>query len=498
MTELTEIKLELRDISKSFVGVRALDHVSFLLRRGTTHVLCGENGAGKSTLMKIINGLYKPDGGQVFIDGQEVSIHNPFDARSHGIAMIYQELSYVPDLTLAENIFLGRWPTNRFGIIDWKQVNDQTAQLLKREGLSYSPDVKLRSLSVSDIQMIEILKAVSYGAEIIIMDEPTSAITNKEVDRLFEKIRVLNANGVSVIYISHKLDEIFCIADDVTILRDGQLIETRKCAEFDENTIVELMVGRTIENQYCKENIEIGDDLLCVEHLSSDMMFDDISFNVRKGEIVGFAGLMGAGRTEVMRAIFGLDKYDSGNILMGNDCIRSLRDAIGHGMIMLSEDRRRYGIVPMMSVSGNVALASLDKFITRGRWKRREEQTEVQAMCTKMRVKTPSLDTKVMSLSGGNQQKVILAKWMVRDPSVLILDEPTRGIDVGSKNEIYHLMMQLAQSGKGIVMVSSELPELVGMCDRVYIMHEGRITGMLNRNEISQDAIMKHAIKAAG
>lgn len=498
MAENTAIKLELKHISKSFPGVKALNDVSFQLRRGTTHVLCGENGAGKSTLMKIINGIYKEDEGDIFVDGQKVKIRDPLHARNLGIAMIYQELSFVPDLTLEENICLGHWPMKGKGAIDWKAVRKKTMELLEQEGLPYAPDTKLRSLNVSDIQMIEILKAVSFNADIIIMDEPTSAITSKEVERLFEKIEQLKQRGASIVYISHKMDEIFQIADDITILRDGNVIETHEAGDIDEKTVIELMVGRKIENQYPKEEVEISDEMLRVEGLTSEGTFHDIDFHVKRGEIVGFAGLMGAGRTEVMRSLFGLDRYDRGTIsVKGKEVrIKSVQDAIQNGIAMLSEDRRRYGIVPLLSVEENIALAALDKFIRKGRWYKKEEFDAVRSMCEKMRVKTPTLETKVFSLSGGNQQKVILAKWMVREPDILILDEPTRGIDVGAKSEIYQLMMELVKQGKSIIVVSSELPELIGMCDRVYVMHEGYMTGMLEKNELSQEAVMQLAVKS--
>lgn len=492
------MKLELRHVSKRFPGVLALDDVSFSLKKGTTHVLCGENGAGKSTLMKIINGLYRPDEGEIYIDGKRVDIHTPLEARQAGIAMIYQELSYVPDLTLEENICLGYWPMKNRTFIDWKQIRKNTLHLLEQEELPYSPETKLRSLSVSDIQMIEILKAVNHNAEIIIMDEPTSAITNKEVERLFRKIEELKARGVSIIYISHKLEEIFQIADEITILRDGKMIATYPVEELDEKTVIELMVGRKIENQYAKETVEIGQETLRVEHLSSKGMFHDINFNVRQGEIVGFAGVMGAGRTEVMRALFGMDTYDSGKIIVRGKPvrIRKVRDAVNEGIVMLTEDRRRYGIIPVLSVAENTAIAALDKFIYRGRWHKSEEEKAVKEMCSRMRVKTPSMDTQIYTLSGGNQQKIVLAKWMVREPEILILDEPTRGIDVGAKSEIYQLITELVKQGKSIIMISSELPELLGMCDRIYVMHEKRITGMLDRDSFSQEAVMELAVKS--
>lgn len=490
-----KIKLELKNISKSFEGVHALDDVSLAVREGTTHVLCGENGAGKSTLMKIINGLYKRDAGKMLIDGREVNVRSPFEARRLGIAMIHQELSYVPDLTVAENLFLGNWPCGKLGAVSWREMREEAIALLRQEGLDYDPDQKLRSMSTSDIQMIEILKAVSNNAQILIMDEPTSAITDDEVERLFAKIRILNDSGVCVIYISHRLDEVFQIADEISILRDGKLIETRPAAEWDKQSIVEAMVGRKIENQYPKAAVPLGEKLLEVRKLCSARLFKDISFEVAAGEIVGFAGLMGSGRTEVMRAVFGLDGYDSGEVIFRGRPLRGIRQSIESGLIMLSEDRRREGIIPTMSVAHNTAVSSLDKFFRHGRWQRETEREACAQMCTRMRVKTASMETLISTLSGGNQQKVLLARWMVREPALLILDEPTRGIDVGAKNEVYQLMVQLAREGKGIVMVSSELPELVGMCDRVYVMHEGLIKGIVTRQEgITQDSIMKLAI----
>ena len=487
--------LELQHISKSFPGVKALDDVNFRLKKGTVHVLCGENGAGKSTLMKIIDGIYQADEGNIFINGEKVTIKDPIHAKANGIAMIFQELSYVPDLTLEENLCLGNWP-KKGGRIDWKAIRQKTVSLLSQEGLHYAPDTRLRSLSVSDIQMIEILKAVSYDAKIIIMDEPTSAITNKEVEILFEKIAQLKARGCSIIYISHKMDEIFRIADEITVFRDGKSIITKDAKDLTIDQVVEYMVGRKIENQYPKEYTEIGDTILEVSGLSQPGIFEDVSFHVNAGEIVGFAGLMGAGRTEIMRAIFGLDPYSAGTIkIEGKEVqIRNVRQAIKNGLAMLTEDRRRTGIVPILSVKYNATMASMDQIIYKGRLHTDVETRIAQESCGSMNVKTPSLDTRIANLSGGNQQKVILAKWLLCDPKILIADEPTRGIDVGAKREIYELMNKFAAKGKGIIMISSELPELIGICDRIYVISEGRIAGMLTRPEFSQESIMQYAV----
>ena len=490
--------LELKNISKSFPGVKALDNVNFSLKKRTVHVLCGENGAGKSTLMKIIDGIYQADDGELFLNGTKTVIKNPLQAKENGISMIFQELSYVPDMTLEENLFLGNWP-KKGASIDWKSVRQKTLTLLKQEGLPYSPDIKLRSLSVSDIQMIEILKAIGNDSQIIIMDEPTSAITNKEVEILFKKIQDLKSRGTSIIYISHKMDEIFRIADEITVFRDGKSIVTKSVTDWTMDQVVECMVGRKIENQYPKQEISIGEELMRVEGLSQPEIFQDVSFHINSGEIVGFAGLMGAGRTEIMRAVFGLDPYSSGTIKIKNKevTIKTVKQSIKHGVAMLTEDRRRTGIIPILSVKYNTTLASMDKIIYKGRLHRDVEEKISTDACKSMNVKTPDLNTTIANLSGGNQQKVILAKWLLCDPDILIVDEPTRGIDVGAKREIYELMSTFAAKGKGIIMISSELPELIGICDRIYVVNEGRIAGMLSRSEFSQESIMQLAVSNA-
>lgn len=486
-----QIKLRVSNIEKSFPGVKALDKVNFVVRKGTVHVLCGENGAGKSTLMKIINGIYKPDAGKIMIDDQEVEIKNPIQARQLGISMIFQELNYIPDMTIEESLFVGNWPKDRFGKVDWKEIRKRTKDLIQRENLGYRPETKLKDLSVSDVQILEILKAVSYKSEIIIMDEPTSAITHKEVEVLFDKINDLTSRGVSIIYISHKMEEIFRIADDITVFRDGTVVDSRPKDKYDMETVIAQMVGRKLENNYPKESIELGETFLEVKNLKSKA-FDDVNFHVKEGEIIGFAGLMGAGRTEIMRCLFGLDEYNSGEIaIKGKKVdIRNVKDSIEKKMVMLSEDRRRFGIVPIRSVKENVSLANLKKFIFGGRLHADQENKTVNEYCNVMNVKTPTLDTSIDSLSGGNQQKVVLAKWMLTDPDILILDEATRGIDVGAKFEIYKLMTELVKQKKAMIMVSSELPELIGMCDRIYVMSRGKLTGELKREDFTQEKIM--------
>lgn len=495
MTE--DIKLRVSGIEKSFPGVKALDHIEFSVRKGTVHALCGENGAGKSTLMKIINGQYKPDAGQIFIDEKPVTIKDPIQAASYGIAMIPQELNYVPELTVEENLFLGRLPVGKFGKVDWQKVHNDAVDFIKKEKLPYGPKQKLKTLTVSDIQMLEIIKAVNNNAQIIIMDEPTSSITQREVESLFNKIDELKKSGVSIIYISHKMEEVFKIADDITILRDGTVVSTDRASNIDLDTVISRMVGRKMSNAYPKEEFPIGDNVLEVKDFNSKNTFANINFVAKKGEIVGFAGLVGAGRTETMRAIFGLDSHDYGEVYFKGKKleIKSPEDAIRNGLIMLSENRRQDGIIPVRSVKENASLANLRRFIHGGYTHKKQEENDVNKVFREMNVKTPTLNTPISSLSGGNQQKVLLARWLLCDPEVMILDEPTRGIDVGAKFEIYKLMTDIVKQGKTIIMVSSEMPELIGMCDRIYIMSQGRIAGCLDKSEFSQESIMRYAMQ---
>lgn len=492
-----DVKLRVSNIEKSFPGVKALDKIEFSVRKGTVHVLCGENGAGKSTLMKIINGIYQPDSGQILIDGKEVKIKNPIQARHLGISMIFQELNFIPEMTIEESLFVGNWPRDRFGKVDWPEIRKRTLALLKAENLNYRPDTKLKDLTVSDIQMLEILKAISYQSDIIIMDEPTSAITQKEVDVLFGKIFELKARGAAIIYISHKMDEIFKIADDITVFRDGKVIDSKPKEALDIDTVIALMVGRKLGNDFPKAVVPIGDPILDVKRLCG-LKFKDVSFDVKKGEIVGFAGLMGAGRTEVMRAVFGLDPIKSGTIEMHGKSVRikNVKDSIDQKVVMLTEDRRRYGILPVRSVRENISVTNLNKFIYGGKLHAKEEFETVKYYCDKMKVKTPTYETNISSLSGGNQQKVLLAKWLITDPEVFIVDEPTRGIDVGAKYEIYKLISDLVSEGKSVIMVSSELPELIGMCDRIVVMAKGEVMGTLEKSEFSQENIMRLATGA--
>ena len=496
---MSDIMMRVEGIEKSFPGVKALTNINFAVRKGTVHALCGENGAGKSTLMKIIMGLYKADSGQIYIDEKPVEIKNPIEAGKLGISMIAQELNYVPELTIEENLFLGRLPVNKFGMINWKKVREDTKKFLSEQHLPYDPTQKLKSLTVSDIQMLEIIKAVTNNARIVIMDEPTSSITHKEVELLFKKINELKSQGVSIVYISHKMDEVFRIADDITVLRDGEVVSTDRAEDIDLDTVIARMVGRKLENIYPKEDLPIGDVVFEVNNFAMKDMYEDVDFYAREGEIVGFAGLAGAGRTEVMRAIFGIDKHDKGTVkIKGKRVkIKNPSDSIKHKLTMLTESRRENGIIPVRAVRENASLASLKKFFYGGLYHAKLEVQKVGDSFKSMRVKTPSLETPIMSLSGGNQQKILLSRWMLCEPDIMILDEPTRGIDVGAKFEIYKLMTEIVKQRKTIIMVSSELPELLGMCDRIYVMSGGRIVTCLDRKDFSQETIMKYATGVA-
>jgi inositol transport system ATP-binding protein len=497
-----EVCLELENITKMFPGVLALDKVSFSANRGEVHALCGENGAGKSTLMKIINGIHKADSGNIRIDGRPVQIKNPIDARRHGIAMIFQECACIPELTVAESLFLGDLPVGKFNRVNWRYIHKKTEELLRAEGMLNNPRMvegvhtRLKYLSIADIQMLEIVKAIHKDSTILIMDEPTSSIPKKETDELFEKIMDLRNRGKSIIYISHKMDEIFKIADRITIFRDGRVVGSDDVRNLTIEKVISMMVGRELSNDYPKVATYSGKRLLTVEHLSRIGVFSDISFNVNAGEIVGFAGLIGAGRTEVARAVCGMDLFDSGAISMEGKpvSIKNVSDSVKNGIAMCSEDRRRYGLVLMRGVRENISLPNLKRYIYNGHLHKTKEINEVNEQCKNMSIKTPSIETPVANLSGGTQQKVVLAKWLIKDPLVLFLDEPTRGIDVGAKYEIYKLMSDIVKGGKkGIVMISSEMPELLGMCDRIYVMSKGKIVAELRWDQFSQELIMRYA-----
>ena len=499
-TASEDIVLYVQNVTKSFPGVKALSDINLTLRRGSVHVLCGENGAGKSTFVKILNGVHEPDEGVIFVKGEQVRIHHPLEARRLGIGMIFQELDYVPEFTVEQTLFLGEEPTNRFGGIDWKEVRRRTVNLLAAERLPYSPDTKLKDLTISDIQMLEILKAVSADAQVLLLDEPTSAITKTETRRLFEKIEQLKSNGVAFIYISHKMDEIFQIADEITILRDGKQVGSHPASELTVDAVISMMVGRPLDHAFPdKPARKIGEPMLEISGLSAGKRFQDVNLSVNRGEIVGLSGLVGAGRTEVVRAAFGLDSYDSGVVRIQGEEVPpdDVVVAMNRGMAMLSEDRKRYGLFLARNVMENASLLVLKKYFKRGWNRKKKEISDVNSMFIQLNVKTPSLSTVARSLSGGNQQKVVLAKWLLRDQEVIVLDEPTRGIDVGAKFEIYKIIFSLAASGKAVLVISSEMPELIGICDRIYVMSKGRLTGELSADDFDQETIMKLATKGS-
>nr|WP_132549867.1 sugar ABC transporter ATP-binding protein [Rhizobium azibense] len=496
----SEYVLEMRGITKSFPGVRALDGMNLRVRPGSVHVLVGENGAGKSTLMKILSGIYTIDEGEIFFQGEKLDHQNAAAALDRGISMIHQELSPVLDMTIAENIFLGREPTvGKTGVfasfVDFNQMNSDTQKLLDRLGLKYSAHARMRDLSIAAMQLIEIVKAISRDASLVIMDEPTSAISDTEVAMLFQQIADLKSNGVAIIYITHKMDEIFQIADDITVMRDGEFIATGPSTDYTEAKLISQMVGRTISSIFPKDDVPIGDVVLSLENVSRAGVFEDVNLTVRAGEIVGLAGLIGAGRTEVARVIFGLDKCDAGTIRLNCTPIKicSPTDAIRHGIAMVSEDRKAEGLVLCRSVGENISLANLKKFASGLFISERQEESAAQRMIEMLKIKTPNTEMIVENLSGGNQQKIVLAKWLLGDLKLLILDEPTRGIDVGSKSEIHKLMTEFARQGLAIIMISSELPEVLGMSDRVVVMSEGRVAGELTRSEATQENIMRLA-----
>jgi methyl-galactoside transport system ATP-binding protein len=499
---MSDFLLEMNGICKSFPGVKALDHAQLKVRPGTVHALVGENGAGKSTLMKCLFGIYSKDEGEILINGEPTQIVNPYDALKKGVAMVHQELQPIPERSVAENIYCGNFP-RKFGfIIDHKKMYRDTEVLLKEVKMNFDPKVKLSTLSVSQMQAIEIAKAVSADAKIIIMDEPTSSLTQNEVDNLFEIINSLRKKGISIIYISHKMDEILSISDDVTIMRDGQYIGTWNAKELTIDMIVTRMVGRELKNLYPPKSNVPGETILEVKDLTSisEKSFKNINFQLRKGEILGIGGLVGAQRSELFEAIFGIRGIRQGTITYKGKKvkIRHPQDAIKQGIALLTEDRRATGIFGVLSIAENVSVASLDKYLNLGVFlDHRKIEKLVQENVKKLSIKTPSSRTKIQTLSGGNQQKVIISRWLANNPDIFILDEPTRGIDVGAKYEIYSIIADLAKQGKSIIMISSELPELIGMSDRILVMCDGRMSGEVAKEEATQENIMSLATKFA-
>ena len=494
---VTQSILTLEHISKSFAGVHALEDVSFDLRPGEIHALIGENGAGKSTLVKIITGVYKPDHGQIVVQGTPVAFHDTKAAHHHGIAAIYQDLNLFPDLNIAENIFMGHMPIDpKRKSVDWKAMYQQSQQILNTLGVKLDPKKQVFGLSIAEQQMVEIAKALSLQAKILIMDEPTSTLTLKETEELFRIARQLRERGTAIIFISHRLEELFELSNRVTVLRDGKYVGTENIRDITEDDLIRMMVGRSLDALFPKQTVPIGEVVLKVDGLKKEGVFRDISFELRKGEILGLAGLVGARRTEVARAIFGVDPADGGMIQVEKQSvtIRDPKDAMQLGIAYLPEDRQQHGLVLQMNLTHNFTLSTLDQFASHGWLDQNAEQQTSQKLAKQMEVKAAGLWQKAQELSGGNQQKIVLGKWLATHPKILILDEPTHGIDVGTKSNIHQLMSELAGQGLAILMISSELPEVLGMSDRIIVMSEGRMTGEFRRGEVTQEQIMAAAV----
>lgn len=498
---ISDYILEMNHIDKSFFKVKVLDAVTLKVKPGEVHALIGENGAGKSTLVKILMGIYQRDCGDVVINGEEVIFHSPHDAIDHGVSMIHQELNPVLDMEVAENIFLGREikiiNLGPLSLVNKKEQRLQTSKLFSRMGINIDPRALMKNLSVAQRQLVEIVKAISLSARIVIMDEPTSAITEKEVKTLFEQIAKLKAENVAIIYISHKLDEIFQIADRITVLRDGHLICTDEAHNLTNDQLIKMMVGREIKEFYPKQSIEPGPVVFEVKEYSRGKYFQNISFNLRAGEILGIAGLVGAGRSELVESIFGITKPDKGEVrIFGKKVnIRHPQAAIGNKVALITEDRKFTGLNLKTSVEHNISIVGLESLCKLGLINSRKEGEVAESQIKAMRIKVFSRKSMVSSLSGGNQQKVVLAKWLMTEPDIIILDEPTRGIDVGAKRDIYLLMGELAKKGKAILMISSEIPELMGLSDRIMVLAAGKLTGTIDRKDFSQETIMRLASK---
>jgi len=492
------VLLEMQGIGKTFPGVRALEGVQLTVKEGQVHALLGENGAGKSTLIKILSGAYRKDEGQILFEGQPVEIRDPHDAQALGISTIYQEFNLAHDLTVAENVFLGHLPT-KGGRVDWSTVKARTREILDTLGVELSVDAPISSLSIAEQQLVEIAKALNRKTRILIMDEPSALLGEKDLANLFRVVRSLQAQGIGIIYISHRLREIFELADEVTVLKDGRYVATRKVSEVTMDDLVKLMIGRDLKDVYPKRTVEQGDVLLEVGNLSQSKLLRDISFQLHAGEIVGFAGIVGSGRTELARAIFGADP-SSGEMRIAGKLYKphSPAAAIRNGVALVTEDRKAQGLFLQLSVRINTTISGLRRLTRLGVINFGKELTLVKRMIQELRIKTPTPSFLVLNMSGGNQQKVVLARWLSVGTRIFMMDEPTRGIDVGSKSEIYQIMDELTKQGVGIIMISSELPEVLGMSDRIMVMRQGRIVKELSRAEASEETIMQYAVGSAG
>lgn len=490
--------LEMRNISKEFPGVKALDNVTLKVKKGSVHALMGENGAGKSTLMKCLFGIYHPNSGEIFISGQKVQFKNSKHALDNGVSMVHQELNQVRERNVMDNLWLGRYPKKGL-FIDEKKMYDETEKIFKDLDINVNPHDKVSTLSVSQMQMVEIAKAVSYNSKIIVMDEPTSSLTEKEVNHLFKIINKLRKQGISIIYISHKMEEILEISDEVTIMRDGKWIATEKASDLTMDLIIKLMVGRELTDRFPKKDHTPKETILEVNNLSdAKNELKNVSFKLRKGEILGIAGLVGAKRTETLETLFGLREKGSGDIILHGKKVDNSKPfkAMQNGFALVTEERRQTGIFGKLPIDFNSIIANIDSYKTStGLLANGRISKDTQWVIDSMKVKTPSQKTLIGSLSGGNQQKIVIGKWLLRKPEILLLDEPTRGIDVGAKFEIYQLINELAKEDKGIIMVSSEMPELLGVCDRILVMSNGRVSGIVNANETTQEEIMHLSAK---
>jgi rhamnose transport system ATP-binding protein len=487
--------LELRGLSKSYGGVQAVSDVSFGIEKASVHALVGENGAGKSTLVKIVTGVIQPEEGRLLIDGEPHRIGDPQTAHRLGIVAMYQEPTVFPDLTVAENVFAGRQPRGSFRAVDWGAMRSEAMRILEELGAEFGPDAPVLGLGVADRQQLEIAKALSSSARVLIMDEPTAALSPKEVEKLFATVRRLRERGIAVVYISHRLEEVAAIADVVTVLRDGRHIETKPAAELPQGEIIRLMVGRPLDELFPKEDAEIGDVMLRVEGLTRRGVFSNVSFELRRGEIVGLAGFVGAGRTEVARSIFGIDPLEGGQLWIDGRSFRprSPRSALKRGLAYLPEDRLHQGLVQPMSVGQNVSMAVLPDLTPGGILRPRRERALARRFMEQLRIKATGPAQIVRSLSGGNQQKVVLGKWLAAEPRILLLDEPTHGVDVGTKADVHRTISGLAAQGLTILLISSELPEVLGMSDRILVMREGRLVAELSRAEATQERVIQAA-----
>ncbi len=496
---MAEYKLELKGVCKSFPGVKALDNVQLSLRPGTVHALMGENGAGKSTLMKCLFGIYRMDAGEVILDGKKIEINNPDEAMKYGIAMVHQELNQCLERNVVDNLFLGRYPVNSLGVIDEKRMKNEASKLFRKLGMTVNLEQPMRNMSVSQRQMCEIAKAISYNSKVIVLDEPTSSLTVQEVDKLFEMMRMLKEQGIALIYISHKMDEIFEICDEISVLRDGNLVMTKSTEDTDMNELITAMVGRSLENRFPEVDNTPGDVVLSVQHLSTkfEPYLKDVSFDVRKGEIFGLYGLVGAGRTELMETIFGVRTRAAGRVYFNNHLMNfeSAKDAMEHGFAMITEERKANGLFLKGDLTFNTTIANLKQYKSGIALSDSKMEKATAEEIKTMRTKCMGPNDMISNLSGGNQQKVIFGKWLEREPQVFMMDEPTRGIDVGAKYEIYELIINMAKQGRTIIVVSSEMPEILGITNRIGVMSNGYLSGIVNTKETNQEELLRLSAK---